>query len=221
MRRQISVLLGTVKSQDNSFAMGSCTWTQPTRLALQLFRAFAVALSLISKAWKASIPAQGNGWFQAAATMSRYPSNVTQMFSNRKLLKCGRAQSVRGSKGTWSEHSEESATGRGSERQPANHQKQETDQASRVWGCPLAGPSVATSFQVKLLEVHIVNKATKATHHTQIETNIAFICRPVNQVEITTNHQHPRARLPHHTQLLEECYFVPVVALRSVLCRHW
>ena len=104
-------------------------------LSTPTFQGFCIALSLISKAWKASIPAQGNGWFQAAATMSRYPSNVTQMFSNRKLLKCGRAQSVRGSKGTWSEHSEESATGRGSERQPANHQKQETDQASRVWGC--------------------------------------------------------------------------------------
>ena len=79
-----------------SFAIASCSCTDPICLALQLLSALAVLHNLKPKHLKSStlVCDHGNGAFQASSTTCRYPSHFSQKFSKQKRLKCGREQSV-------------------------------------------------------------------------------------------------------------------------------
>jgi len=75
-------------------------------------------------------------------------------------------------------------------------------QALKSWGASLVRPSEMTTIEVKVLKLKLVNETTETSHHPAVKATIALISSFINNVEIPTNHPHPRAGLTQGSEFL-------------------
>jgi hypothetical protein len=71
-------------------------------------------------------------------------------------------------------------------------------------GFSLAGPGVKPPLEVEVNKLHVVNKATKATHHTPVQAMVIFVTSLVNDVKIATYHPRTGTGAPNCAQFIKE-----------------